>query len=80
MRSHIRAPFIGIAGTIGAGKSTLARALGQARGLPAERVQRIFAKADLDGNGAIDFNEFLELQRRKRAIQTWTGGIAAEGG
>ena len=30
--------------------------------------------------GAIDFNEFLELQRRKRAIQTWTGGIAVEGG
>ena len=35
---------------------------------------------DKDGDGTIDFNEFLELQRRKRAIQTWTGGIAAEGG
>ena len=57
--------------------------IAQHAGRPAlepERAKRLFAAADLDGNGAIDFNEFLELQRRKRAIQTWTGGIAAEGG
>ena len=56
----------------GTGTQRLPRAL--------KRAKRLFAAADLDGNGAIDFNEFLELQRRKRAIQTWTGGIAAEGG
>mgnify|MGYP003315523323 CR=1 FL=1 len=40
------------------------------KGLGKVELNEAALAADLDGNGAIDFNEFLELQRRKRAIQT----------
>ena len=45
--------------------SSLAQRTG--RVLSTEHVQRLFAVADLDGNGVVDFGEFLLLEQKKGA-------------
>ncbi|CAI0557280.1 unnamed protein product [Linum tenue] len=44
------------------------RALGQQSMIP--DVPKIFKVADLDGDGFIDFNEFVEAQRKEGGVQT----------
>ena len=46
--------------------SSLAQRAGRA--LSTERVQKMFSLADRDGNGVLDFGEFLILEQKKRAV------------
>lgn len=45
------------------------KALGK-RNLVRKEVQKIFEVADLDGDGFIDFNEFVEMQKREGGVKT----------
>lgn len=51
--------------------SSLAQRSG--RVLSNERIQKLFAVADRDGNGVIDFGEFLILEQKKKAMRA--GGV-----
>lgn len=45
------------------------KALGK-RDLVRKEVQKIFEVADLDGDGFIDYNEFVEMQKREGGVKT----------
>lgn len=45
------------------------KALGK-RNLVRKEVQKIFEVADLDGDGFIDYNEFVEMQKREGGVKT----------
>tara|TARA_B110001452_G_scaffold245370_1_gene230014 strand:+ start:342 stop:1466 length:1125 start_codon:yes stop_codon:yes gene_type:complete len=51
--------------------SSLAQRSG--RVLSNERIQKLFAVADRDGNGVVDFGEFLILEQKKKAMRG--GGV-----
>ena len=41
-----------------------------------DTVDELFATMDTDGNGAVDFNEFIAAVARLSKVEQWTSGIA----